>query len=376
MSAPAHRPESRLTALAAGLPDSVPFVGPEALQRRLGLTFRARLGANESGFGPAPSVIAALQAAAPEVWCYGDPEGHELRHAIAAHHKIPADCVALGEGIDGLLGLLVRLTVGAGEKVVMPLGGYPTFAFHVNGFGGELDLVPYVGDHEDLEAMIDRARQVQARLVYVANPDNPMGTCHPGAAIAAALNRLGPETLLVLDEAYIELAPEGTAPELAPDDPRLIRLRTFSKAHGLAGLRVGYAIAAPGLVRAFDKVRNHFALGRLAQAGAQAAVQAQDWVQHIQAEVGAARARIGAIAANCGLRALPSATNFVAVDCGAGAARARGIVAALARRGVFVRMPGVFPLDRCIRISCGPASALDVLARTLPDAVAEAVANA
>lgn len=372
MSTVAPTSDPRLTTLAASLPASVPFVGPETLERASGQAFRARLGANESGFGPAPQVVAALRTAATEVWQYGDPEGHDLRAAIAAHHAVPPACVALGEGIDGILGNLVRLTVAPGDRVVMPLGGYPTFAFHVRGFGGVLDLVPYLGDHEDLEGLIDRANATRARLVYLANPDNPMGSWHDGAAVAAALNRLNPETLLVLDEAYIDLAPPGTAPLLAPEDPRLIRLRTFSKAHGLAGLRVGYAIADAALVSAFDRVRNHFGLGRLAQAGALAAITAQDWIAHVAAQVALSRARIGAIAAKNGLRALPSATNFVAVDCGGDGALAARVVAELAARGVFVRMPGVAPLNRCIRISCGPEAEMDILAEALPAALATA----
>ena len=364
--------DPRLTALASGLPASVPFVGPEALERASGRTFRARLGANESGFGPAPQVISALQAAAPDVWQYGDPEGHALRAAIAAHHGIDPACVALGEGIDGILGNLVRLTVAPGDRVVMPLGGYPTFAFHVHGFGGDLHTVPYADDHEDLDALIDRANATGARLVYFANPDNPMGSWHDGAAVAAALGRLNPATLFVLDEAYIDLAPPGTAPLLAPDDPRVIRLRTFSKAHGLAGLRVGYAIADPALVAAFDRVRNHFGLGRLAQAGALAAINARDWIAQVVAKVAHSRAQIAAIAEAEGLRALPSATNFVAVDCGGDGALAARVVAELAARGVFVRMPGVAPLNRCIRISCGPEPEMALLAKMLPKALAAA----
>ena len=362
----------RYTALAASLPASVPFVGPETQERRLGRPFTARLGANESLFGPSPRAIAAMTQAAAEVWMYGDPEMHDLRTALAAHHGVTPAHVMVGEGIDGLLGLLVRLVIERGDAVVTSDGAYPTFNFHVTGFGGVLHKVPYAGDHEDPEALLAAAQALRPKLVYLANPDNPMGSHHPGAAIEALIARLPEGVLLVLDEAYIDLAPPGTAPQIAADDPRVIRFRTFSKGYGMAGLRVGYALAAPGLIAAFDKVRNHFGVGRIAQAGALAALQDQDWLAGVQAGVAEARDRIGAIARANGLRPLPSATNFVPLDCGGDGTFARAVLQGLVARGIFVRMPFTPPQDRCIRVSCGDARALEAFAQALPAALAEA----
>ena len=362
----------RYTPLAEALPSTVPFVGPEALERQRGRAFAARLGANESLFGPSPAAVAAMQRAAADVWMYGDPEAHELREAIAAHHRLSPANVILGEGIDALLGLLVRLTVTAGDCVVTSEGAYPTFNFHVAGFGGQLHKVPYRGDHEDPEALVARAAETGAKLIYLANPDNPMGSCHPAATIKAMLDALPDGTLLVLDEAYIELAPEGSAAEVEADDPRLIRFRTFSKAYGMAGLRVGYGLAAPDLIRAFDKVRNHFGLGRLAQAGALAAIQDPTWIPHVRAEIASARETLVGLARANGLEPLASATNFMALDCGADGDFARRLLGALAARDIFVRMPGVSPLDRCIRISLGDQAAMAKLAEALPAALQQA----
>lgn len=367
--------QPRLTPLAASLPATVPFVGPEAQQRARGAAFTARLGANESLFGPSPHAVQAMQDAAAEAWMYGDPEVHDLRAAIARHHGCAPEHVVVGEGIDGLLGYLVRLLIGPGDAVVTSDGAYPTFNFHVAGYGGTLYKVPYRGIHEDPEALAAKAAETGARLVYLANPDNPMGSHHPASAITALLDALPETTLLMLDEAYVDLAPPGTAAEVAADDPRLIRMRTFSKGYGLAGLRVGYALGAAPLIRAFEKVRNHFGVGRVAQAGALAALQDQLWLAHVQTEVATARACVGAIAKDAGLVALPSATNFVTIDCGADGAHARAILAALLRRGIFIRMPGVAPLDRCIRVSLGPTAVLDHFAEALPQAVAEARAT-
>jgi histidinol-phosphate aminotransferase len=361
----------RYTALVEGLPATVPFTGPETLERRRGRPFAARLGANESLFGPSPRAVAAMAAAAAEVWMYGDPDQHDLRAAIAAHHRIAPAQVMPGEGIDGLLGLIVRMTVGPGEAVVTSDGAYPTFNFHVAGFGGTLHRVPYRGDHEDPGALLDRARATAAKLIYLANPDNPMGSHHPAAVVEDMVAHLPEGTLLVLDEAYVDLAPEGTAPRIAPDDPRVIRLRTFSKGYGLAGLRVGYALGAADLIRNFDKIRNHFGLGRIAQAGALAALADQDWLAQVRADVAASRAAIAAIARDNGLSPLPSATNFVTVDCGRDGDFARRLLAALAERDIFLRMPGTAPLDRCIRITCGRPADLAPLAETLPQALAD-----
>ncbi|ULB12734.1 pyridoxal phosphate-dependent aminotransferase (plasmid) [Cereibacter azotoformans] len=362
----------RYTPLVESLPSTVPFVGPETQERARGRPFRARLGANESLFGPSPRAVAAMTLAASEVWMYGDPEMHEMRGAIAAHHGVAPDQVMVGEGIDGLLGLLVRLIVAPGDAVVTSDGAYPTFAFHVTGFSGTLHKVPYRGDHEDPEALVARAREVGAKILYLANPDNPMGSHHPAAAIRAMIDNLPAGTLLALDEAYVELAPDGTAPQIDPEDPRVIRFRTFSKGYGLAGLRVGYAIGARSLIAAFDKVRNHFGVGRIAQAGALAAITDQDWLVQVRTQVALSRDEISRIARSCGLAPLPSATNFVTIDCGRDGAHARAILKALADRDIFVRMPFVAPHDRCIRVSCGQPEDLAALAEALPEALSAA----
>jgi histidinol-phosphate aminotransferase len=361
----ASLPPARLTDLAAGLPATVPFTGPETLERRAGRPFTARLGANESLFGPSPRAIDAIARAAHDAWMYGDPDMHDLRTAIAAHHACDPAHILIGEGIDGILGNLVRLTVAPGDHVVTSAGAYPTFAFHVAGFGGTLTRVPYKGDHEDPDALLTAAHETQAKLIYLANPDNPMGSHHPGTVIADMLNRLPDSTLLVLDEAYVDLAPPGTAPVIDPADPRVIRLRTFSKGYGLAGLRVGYAIAGAPLIAAFDRVRNHFGVGRVAQAGALAALQDQAWLAQVQSRVAAARATLSDIARAHGLIPLPSATNFVTMDCGHDGDHAAGLITRLAAEGIFARMPGVAPLNRCIRISVGDEAAMAAFAKAL-----------
>ncbi|MCC5956374.1 MAG: pyridoxal phosphate-dependent aminotransferase [Natronohydrobacter sp.] len=359
----------RYTELVNTLPATVPFVGPEAHMRASGRAFRARLGANESGFGPSPRAIAAIEAAARDAWMYGDSEAYDLRAALAAHHGVPAESILVGEGIDGLLGNLVRLFVAPGDAVVTSDGAYPTFNYHVAGFGGVLHKVPYRDDHEDPAALLARAEEVGAKLLYFCNPDNPMGSWHSARIVQRMIDAVPEGTLLVLDEAYIDAAPAGTAPALDPKDSRVIRMRTFSKLYGLAGMRVGYAIGAAPLIAMFDRIRNHFGLGRVAQAAALAAVQDQDWLHAVKDQVTQARTALSGIAAENGLHALPSATNFVAIDCGRDASFARAVLRELMARDVFVRMPSVAPLDRCIRVSAGPQTELQAFADVLPMAL-------
>lgn len=361
--------DPRLTALAASLPATVPFVGPEAQERARGAKFVARLGANESGFGPSPNAIEAMKQAASEAWMYADPENHDLREAIAAHHDVDPKHIMVGEGIDTLLGLVVRLYVDKGDPVVTSAGAYPTFNYHVAGFGGELHTIPYTGDFEDPERLIVKAAEVNAKLVYISNPDNPMGSCHDAKTIKRMVSSVPDGTLLVLDEAYIELAPETAVAEIDPDDPRVIRMRTFSKAYGMAGARVGYAIGHPAVIDAFNRVRNHFGMSRIAQAGALAAIQDQDYIASVREMVADSRAAIAAAALDNGLIPLESATNFVTIDCGRDGEFAKALLEALSARDIFVRMPFVAPQNRCIRVSCGPTADMLAFARALPAAL-------
>lgn len=366
----------RYTKLADTLPASVPFVGPETAERAQGKGFAARLGANENVFGPSPKAIEAMAEAAADIWKYGDPESYDLKEALAAKHGVSPENIAIGEGIDGLLGYLVRLMIAPGDKVVTTAGAYPTFNYHVVGYGGDLHTVPYENDLENPALLVAKAREVDAPLVYIANPDNPMASVHNGAVIQRMIDDLPEGSTLCLDEAYLEFAPEGSAPEIDISHPRVIRFRTFSKAYGMAGARVGYAIAHKDFIKQFDKVRNHFGMNRAAQAGALAALKDEAYLAETLENVRRAKARIAKIARANGLEPLPSATNFVAIDCGRDAEFAKAVVEALGALGVFIRMPFSEPQNRCIRISAGRPEDLNLLAQALPEALKQAAKDA
>lgn len=361
-----------LTPVIRAIAPFVPFVGPEAQERARGRPFRARLGANESPFGPSPKAVAAMEVAALEAWKYADPESHDLRHAVAGLHGVAPQNVVIGEGIDGLLGLAVKLVTSPGDAVVTSDGAYPTFNFHVAVNGGRLIRVPYRHDREDLEALLESARAADARVLYVANPDNPMGSWWDAHEIERLIERLPDTTLLLLDEAYCDTAPADALAPIEVTNPRVLRLRTFSKAYGLAGARIGYALGEAGLIAEFEKVRNHYGINRIGQIGALAAALDQTYLAQAVARIARARQRINATAAAQGLVPLASATNFVTLDCGRDGAFAKRVLDALLARDMFVRKPMVAPLHRCIRVSCGPDADLEVFAEALPSALAAA----
>jgi histidinol-phosphate aminotransferase len=363
-------PRPSLAPIAAALPETVPFVGPEAIARRSGVPLKARIGANESPFGPAPSVLAAMTAAAQESWHYGDPENHDLREAIAAHLGTAAANVMPGEGVDAILGMAVRLFAAPGATIVTSLGGYPTFNYHIAGYGAVMHTEPYIGDREDIDALARAARETNAAMVYLANPDNPMGTWWDAAAVERFIAAVPDTTMIVLDEAYGEFAPAGTLPAFDPSRTNLLRMRTFSKAYGLAGARVGYVLGEAANISAFNRIRNHFGISNVAQAAAIAALADS---AHLESSLAAVRASLedtAAIARRHGLTPLPTATNFLAVDCGRDGAYAQAILDGLAQRGIFVRKPVVAGLNRCIRVSAGTEADRALLDQALGEVLA------
>lgn len=361
-----------VNARIGAIPPSIPFVGPEALMRKSGHRFKARIGANESVFGPSPKAIAVMERAAAENWMYADPESYELRAAIARHMGFGESNVVIGEGIDGLLGLTLQIVLSPGDTVVTSEGAYPTFNFHVAMHGGRLVKVAYRDDREDLAALLDTARREKARVLYVSNPDNPMGSWWPAGEIQRLIDEVPGDMLLILDEAYGDTAPRGTLPAVDVARQNVLRYRTFSKAYGLAGARVGYCFGPADLVAEFEKVRNHYGINRVGQLGALAALEDQDYLSKAVADIGRARERIAGMARANGLMPLPSATNFVAIDCGRDGAYAKRILDGVLARDVFIRMPGVAPLNRCIRVSCGIDADLERFAEALATSVAEA----
>lgn len=354
------------TPLVQSLPASTPFVGPETLERQKGQPFRARIGANESAFGISDQARQAITDALTDSGCswYPDPENYELRSALALKHGVAMEEICVDGGIDTLLGLTVRMLISPGETVVTSLGAYPTFNYQVAGHGGKLVTVPYRDNHEDPDALLAACEENNAKLVYLSNPDNPMGTSHNASTLQKMIDNVPDGALLALDEAYIDFSTEDLAPAIDTNNPKVLRFRTFSKAYGMAGMRVGYIIAHKDIITSVNKIRNHFQINRLSQIAATASLADHDFLRQVQKNVANRRQQVYDLADELGLPWLPSSTNFVAVDMGT-SDRAKATLKELGEYGIFMRMPGVPPLDRYIRVGLGTEEEHTYLAHIL-----------
>ena len=342
------------TRVVQSLPDTIPFVGPETLERKYQKSFVARIGANESAFGISSKASDAIRNAAGSVDCswYADPENYELRSLLSEKHSVPVENLCVDAGIDSLLGLTVRMFVEPGTAVVTSIGAYPTVNYHANGYGAKVHSVPYKDHYEDTVALAHAANAHRARLVYLANPDNPMGTCVSPASIQNLLNELPEDCLLMLDEAYVEFMDQTPSLPIDINDPRVIRFRTFSKAYGMAGMRIAYVIAHKDMIAGFNRIRNHFGVNRLAQIAAAASLRDAAFIPKVTELVKQGRQRIYDFADSLSLNYLSSSTNFVAVDM-RDDETASALIEALASDGVFMRKPMVEPQNRFIRVGVG-----------------------
>ncbi len=336
------------------IPATTPFVGPEQLMRETGRSELVRLGANESAFGPSPKALAAMASELDRLSWYGDPESLDLRDALASKHGCSPEQIVVGAGIDDLMGVAVRGWVAPGGLALTTRGTYPTFNYHVVGYGGELLFATYRDDgFLDLEAMAAIARERRPAIVYVANPDNPSGRFAGRDEMERFYAALPHDTLLFLDEAYADFVDEREL--MAPRfEDRLIRTRTFSKAYGMAGARIGYALATRETIATFQKIRLHYGINRNAQVGALASLRDEGFRERIARETAQAREEYYALARELGLGYLESHANFVCIDVGS-AERATRVLAELLARGVWIRKPGAPPLDRYVRVSAGTA---------------------
>jgi histidinol-phosphate aminotransferase len=362
----------RPTRAVEAIPATTPFIGPEQLMRETGLHELVRLGANESAFGPSPRAVAAMSGELPRLSWYGDPESLDLRDALAATHRCRPEQIVVGSGIDDLMGLAVRAFVAPGEAALSTRGTYPTFNYHVVGYGGRPIAAAYLPDGTpDCDTLLSVARREAPRIVYLANPDNPSGRFISRADMERFYEALPHDTLLLLDEAYADFVDES---ELLPPafEDRLIRLRTFSKAYGMAGARIGYALGTERNIATFQKIRLHYGINRNAQVGALASLQDDEFRSYVVSETARARDDYYRIARSLGRRSIESRTNFVCIDFD-GAERATRVMNELLARGVWIRKPGAPPLDACVRVSAGTEPMRRTFEAALRAVLAEAV---
>jgi histidinol-phosphate aminotransferase len=342
----------RPTPAVEAIPATTPFIGPEQLMRETGQRELVRLGANESAFGPSPKAVAAMSGELARLSWYGDPESLDLRDALAEKHRCSCEQIVVGSGIDDLMGLAVRAFVGPGDAALSTRGTYPTFNYHVIGYGGRPVYAEYRLDGTpDCDELVALARREAPPIVYLANPDNPSGRFIGRDEIVRFYEAVPHDSLLLLDEAYADFIDEADLlPPLFED--RLIRLRTFSKAYGMAGARIGYALGSERNIRTFQKIRLHYGINRNAQVGALASLADERFRAYVVSETARARDDYYRLARDLGRSYIESHTNFVCIDFDT-EQRATRIMNELLARGVWIRKPGATPLDRYVRVSAG-----------------------
>jgi histidinol-phosphate aminotransferase len=347
----------------------------DELARELGVTDIIKLASNENPLGPSARARAAMQAALQDVWLYPDGNGHDLKTALAAWHRVDAAQITLGNGSNDLLVLLAEAFLTPGTNAVYSQHAFAIYGIVVQATAAAAKTpAAHPADHpmafgHDLDAMA-AAVDANTRLVYIANPNNPTGTWNTAAELRRFLQRVPATSIVVLDEAYHEYSrsvdcPDGT--ELLAAYPNLVVLRTFSKAHALAGLRVGYGVSHPEVADLLNRVRQPFNVGIPGLAAATAAVGDAEQVRRAQQLVREGSAQLSAALPKLGVKLYPSAGNFVLADVGNGTA----VYERLLREGVIVRPIAGYGLPRCVRITIGTAEQNERLIAAMSKALRE-----
>lgn len=342
-----------------------------ALRERFGAAI-AELGSNENPIGPSPRALKAMRAALGEAFRYPDPRGMLLKRALAEHLDVGTDRIALGNGSHELLMLLGQCFADSQHSIVFSQFGFAVFPIATAAAGARAIRVPALPrSHRsapcghDLDAMAWAIR-ADTRIVYLANPNNPTGTWFDDAALAAFLGKVPRDVLVVADEAYHEYVDAPgltTALGFADKYPNLVVTRTFSKAYGLAGARVGYLIAHPSVVAMLERLRESFNVNSIALAGAAAALRDKPWLAKSRAFNRAEREWLREELLERGCRCLPSQTNFLLCVLPQDAAK---LERRLFERGVIVRPMGGYGLPRALRISVGSRAENRRLLKALP----------
>jgi histidinol-phosphate aminotransferase len=341
-----------------GLTPYVPGKPTETLERELGIGGSIKLASNENPLGPGPLARAALSAAIESVGRYPDGSGHALRSRLASRHALGLEQVTLGNGSNDVLVLLAEAFLSPGLEAVYSQYAFAVYpgAVQASGATARVAAAHTAGSRQPLghdAAALSAAVGERTRVVFLANPNNPTGTWLDERELGALLAAVPQDVIVVLDEAYHEYSaplgvPDGT--RWLARHPNLVVTRTFSKAYGLAGLRVGYALSHPDVANLLNRVRQPFNVSVPALAAAAAALEDR---AHLEATLALNRtsvARLREGLAALGVGAPPSAGNFVLADFGRPASP---IDAALLRRGVITRPLANYGLPNHLRISTG-----------------------
>jgi histidinol-phosphate aminotransferase len=336
------------------IPDYVPGKPIEEVERELGIKGAVKMASNENPLGPSREVVAAVAEAAAKAALYPDANAFYLKRALSDLLGVGPERILPGNGLDDVLRILAETVLRAGDEVVVP---DPTFSVYAS-VSQLVEAKPVrvrarAGLGNDLGAMRD-AVTARTRAVFVCNPNNPTGTLVRRAELVSFLDSLPKGVLVVLDEAYADFADAPEFPsglELVKEGGRpLVLLKTFSKLHGMAALRLGYAVADASLVAAMNKVRDPFNASGLAQAAGVAALGAREHIERSLELVRSGKRRFYAELGELGIECLPTQANFILIDLGRDS---RPMYDFMLRRGLIVRPTHSFGLPTCIRVTFG-----------------------
>jgi len=342
-----------------------------ALRERFGDAI-AELGSNENPRGPSPLALKVMRAALGETFRYPDPRGMVLKRTLAGHLDVGVERIALGNGSHELLMLLAQCFADAKHSIVFSQFGFAVFPIATAAADARAICVPALPRSDraaplghDLGAMAKSIRR-DTRIAYLANPNNPTGTWFEDAALEKFLAAVPRDVVVVVDEAYheyVEAPGLSTALAFADRYPNLVVTRTFSKAYGLAGMRVGYLVAHPSVVSVLERLRESFNVNNVALAGATAALGDKPWLAKARAFNRAEREWLREELLERGYRCLPSQTNFLLCVLARDASK---LEQHLFERGVIVRPMSGYGLPRALRISVGSRAENRRLLRALP----------
>jgi len=336
----------------------------EEVQRELGLERVVKLASNEGPFGPFPAALEALARGAEELNRYPDGGAYRLRAALAERHDVRFEEIAPGAGSDGIVDYLSQLALDPGDEIVCGWPSFPSYVIDALKLGAVPRQVPLRDHRYDLEAMLD-AIGPRTKLVYVCHPNNPTGTTNTRAELDAYFDAVPDHVLTVLDQAYFEYIDD---PEYADGKDYLkagrkaVVLRTFSKIYGLAGLRVGYAVAPEEVVTAIGKVRRAFDVNSAAQAAALASLDAPDELARRRGVNTEGLVQLERIMREHGLDPPGSVANFLFAEIGEDS---RPLFEQLLREGVIVRPAGGFGAPGAIRVTVGTSEENELFGEAL-----------
>ena len=324
----------------------------EELERELGLSHIIKLASNESPLGPSPKARAMAMVELDELSRYPDGSGTELRGALADIHGVTAESVTLGNGSNDILELAARLFVSAEHEVVFAEHAFAVYPLVTRAVGARAVEVPARDYGHDLAAMAD-AIGARTRLVFIANPNNPTGTWSDTESLQRFMAAVPENVIVVIDQAYAEYVDESGYPDCIPwlaRYPNMIVTRTFSKAHGLAGLRVGYGVSSAPVAELLNRVRQPFNVNSLGLAAAMASLEDDD---HLRRSIDINRSGLDQLRAGfdaMGIDYIPSVANFLCFNLPGEAA---DVYTGLLHEGIIVRPLANYGLPRSLRVTVG-----------------------